>query len=180
MPIRQRRELYIQMVGKTHLAVGFATGIGVCIAGNLPPLAGAIVIAECGLGSLLPDIDQRNSTISKKVKPVGVVANAVAGHRTIFHNPLFYLILGLLAWKMSPAYMPHVISLLIGVATHLFMDALNPSGIPVVGFRLHLCNIHTGSSGDLFLGTMFRFLARFGLIFWTFRYLYHIFTSGLG
>ena len=180
MPLRQRREFYIQMVGKTHLAVGLATGIGVCIAGNLPPLAGAIVIAECGLGSLLPDIDQRNSTISKKVKPVGVVASAVVGHRTIFHNPLLYLVLGLLAWKMIPAYMPHVISLLLGVVTHLFMDALNPSGIPVLGFRLHLCNIHTGSSGDLFLGTMFRFLARFGLIFWIFRYLYQIFTNGLG
>lgn len=168
------------MVGKTHLAVGLAAGVGACIIGDLPPLAGVMVIAEFGLGALLPDIDQRNSTISKKVKPVGVVANAVVGHRTIFHNPLLYLVLGLLAWKMSPAYMPHVTSLLVGVATHLFMDALNPSGIPVLGFRLHLCNIHTGSSGDLFLGTMFRFLARIGFCFWIFRYLYQIFTSGLG
>ena len=177
MPLRQRREFYIQMVGKTHLAVGLATGIGACIAGNLPPLTGVMVIAECGLGSLLPDIDQRNSIISKKVKPVGAVVSAVAGHRTIFHDPLLYLVLGLAAWKTIPAYMSHVISLLIGVVTHLFLDALNPTGIPILGFRLHLCNIHTGSSKDLFLGTMFRFIARFGLIFWAFRYLYQVFTG---
>lgn len=168
------------MVGKTHLAIGLAAGVGACILGNLTPLAGVITIAEFGLGALLPDIDQRNSTISKRVKPVGTVVSTVVGHRTIFHNPLLYLVLGLLAWSTIPVYMTHVIPLLMGVATHLFMDALNPSGIPVLGFRLHLCNIHTGSSGDLFLGTTFRFLARIGLCFWIFRYLYQVFTGGLG
>ena len=168
------------MVGKTHLAIGLTAGVGACILGDLPPLAGVVVIVEFGLGSLLPDIDQRNSTISKKVKPVGVVVNAVAGHRTIFHDPLLYLVLGLLAWKMLPAYMAHFISLLMGVATHLFLDALNPTGIPILSFRLRLRNIRTGSSGDLFLGTIFRFLAHIGLCFWLFRYLCQVFAGGLG
>lgn len=165
------------MVGKTHIAAGLAAGVGICIAKNIGLAPGVLFIAEAGLGALLPDIDQRNSTINKATKPVGVVVNAVAGHRTIFHDPTLYMALGVVAWLLaSPQYMGYVVPLLVGIATHLFLDALNPPGIPVLGFRLHLCNIHTGSSGDLFLGVLLRLAAEAGGLFWFGRHIYGLFA----
>lgn len=164
------------MVGKTHIAAGLAAGVGVCIAKNIGLVPGVLFIAEAGLGALLPDIDQRNSTINKATKPVGVVVNTVAGHRTIFHNPVLYMALGMAAWLLVPQYMVYAVPLLVGIATHLLLDALNPSGIPVLGFRLHLCNIHTGSSGDLFLGVLLRLAAKIGGLFWVGRHIYGLFA----
>lgn len=164
------------MVGKTHIAAGLAAGVGICIAKNIGLAPGALFIAEAGLGALLPDIDQRNSTINKATKPVGVVINAVAGHRTIFHDPTLYMALGVAAWLLVSQYMVYVVPLLVGIATHLFLDALNPSGIPVLGFRLHLCNIHTGSSSDLFLGVLLRLAAEAGGLFWFGRHSYGLFA----
>lgn len=164
------------MVGETHLAAGLTAGVAICLTGQLPLVPGAIFIAEAGLGALLPDIDQRNSTINKATKPIGVVVNSVAGHRTIFHDPALYIVLGVAAWLLVPQYMAYIAPLLVGIATHLFLDALNPSGIPVLGFRLHLCNIHTGSSGDLFLGVLLRLAAKAGGLFWFGRYIYSLFA----
>lgn len=165
------------MVGKTHIAAGLAASVGICIAKNIGLAPGVLFIAEAGLGALLPDIDQRNSTINKATKPVGIVVNAVAGHRTIFHDPTLYMALGVAAWLLaSPQYMGYVVPLLVGIATHLFLDALNPPGIPVLGFRLHLCNIHTGSSGDLFLGVLLRLAAEAGGLFWFGRHIYGLFA----
>lgn len=165
------------MVGKTHIAAGLAAGVGICIVKNIGLAPGALFIAEAGLGALLPDIDQRNSTINKAARPVGVVVNAVAGHRGIFHDPDLYMVLGVAAWRLAPQYMAYVVPLLVGIVTHLFLDALNPSGIPVLGSRLHLCNIHTGSSSDLFLGVLLRIAAEVGGLFWVGKYIFSLFAA---
>lgn len=149
------------MVGKTHLT------------------AGAIFIAEAGLGGLLPDIDKKNSTINKVTKPIGFVTETVIGHRRLFHNPLFYIALGMLAWFFAPTYMAYVAPVLLGVATHLVLDALNPTGIPILGFRVHMSNVHTGSSGDKFLGAMLRIIFRIEVVIWVIRYLLTTFTGGI-
>lgn len=167
------------MVGKTHIAAGLAAGAAICLTNQLPLVPGAIFIAEAGLGSLLPDIDKRNSYINKVTKPIGFVTETVIGHRWLFHDLTFYLALGLLAWFFILEYMTHVTPVLLGVATHLILDALNPTGIPVLGVRVHLCNIHTGSSGDKFIGVMLRMVFQITAAAWVIQCLLSIFKGGM-
>lgn len=163
------------MVGKTHLAAGIAAGAAICLTQQLGAVPGAIYLAGAGLGSLLPDIDHRNSTISKVAKPVGIVVNTVAGHRTIFHDPVMYMILGLLCYWLRPEWMVFCVPILIGVASHLFLDFLNPAGIPIIalarGPKIHLIGIHTGSSMDHFLGGVFSVIGRLTVVIWAVKQL---------
>jgi len=158
------------MLGKTHFAAGIAVGAAVCLTQQLSPIRGIVCMAGSGLGSLLPDIDHRNSTISKAAKPVGAVVNAVVGHRTIFHDPIFYILAGLLCRFMKPEWMAYIIPILIGVGSHLFLDALNPAGIPICtllhGPRIHLAKIRTGGKLDTLLRVALTIAAQLVILVW--------------
>lgn len=158
------------MLGKTHLAAGIAAGAAVCLTRGLDIMPGAICLACAGLGSLLPDIDQRNSTINKVAKPVGTVVSAVAGHRTVFHDPVLYMAAAAAGLWFKPEWLLYIIAVLIGVGSHLLLDALNPAGVPIFtlfhGPKIHLAGIHTGSGMDKFLGFFFTVVGRLALVVW--------------
>lgn len=61
------------MTGTTHFAAGLFAGASLALCLHLQPVQGAVVVAGTALGSLFPDIDHKNSTISQKVKPVSTV-----------------------------------------------------------------------------------------------------------
>lgn len=134
------------MLGKTHAAAGVCAGIGLTMAVATSPLAGAVIIGESWLGSLLPDIDHKNSKISKKLKLTRFIARLFAGHRSLFHNPLTYAAVYAILRYSRPDLARFLIPLFMGIGTHLFLDALTPMGIPLLpNLRLHLGNIRTGS-----------------------------------
>lgn len=145
------------MLGKTHLAAGFCAGTTVAAAHFLSPANSLIVIGGCMLGSLLPDIDQKNSMISQAAKPVGVVVSAVAGHRKLLHDPALYVLAMAAARLLVPQVFLWLIPVFIGVTTHLLLDTLNPMGIPLLyvfqhgKWKLCLAKIRTGSWFDSFL-----------------------------
>lgn len=120
------------MLGKTHLAAGFCAGAAISATHFLTPTEAVVVTAGCMLGSLLPDIDQKNSMISQTVKPVGTVVSAVAGHRKLLHDPVLYLLVMTAVWFFVPQVFPWLIPVSIGVMTHLLLDTLNPMGIPLL------------------------------------------------
>lgn len=144
------------MLGKTHLAAGVCASGAIVMANSLNPTGAAIATAGILLGALLPDIDSKNSTISQAVKPVGVIVSALAGHRKLFHDPVFYGLIFAGLWFTNQAAANWFIPLFIGIATHLFLDAQNPMGIPILyiakRWRLRLLAIPTGSFFDKFLG----------------------------
>ena len=86
-----------------------------------------------------------------------------------------YAILGLLCYWLRPEWMAFCVPLLIGVASHLFLDFLNPAGIPIMalahGPKIHLIGIHTGSSMDHFLGGVFSVIGRLTVVIWAVKQL---------
>lgn len=158
------------MVGKTHLAGGLAVATGACLLAEPGIGTGMIWVAGCAFGALLPDIDHKGSAMGQKVKPVSAVIGAVAGHRNFFHWFLPYFILALALHFAVPSLDNIVFAVLLGVMSHLFLDALNPSGIPLLpGRRIHLLRIHTGSGVDKAISGLLYMFTVIGSIYWLVR-----------
>lgn len=133
------------MTGRTHATAGALTGALVGrLVGN--PIPGLIVGA---LSALLPDIDHPGSEVGRRLRPVAVMLEAVAGHRTVTHTVwfclasgfIFYLLVAFLA-KFNPTItvVLHLKALtlipweaglfgLLGSLSHLALDALTRSGV---------------------------------------------------
>lgn len=118
---------------KTHLNGG--TLVGLYISSQIPKshiLSIGIFLGGTIIGSILPDIDHKNSYIGKKTKGVSKAINKIAGHRKLFHAPLAYLLLysmsmgaitqkSLLVWATG---------LFCGVISHLILDSFTIGGLP--------------------------------------------------
>jgi len=99
-----------------------------------------IVLAGSILGSLLPDIDHPNSRIGRKLPVVSRVVNKVFGHRGFTHTLLAQLLLVLSLFMLSGVvprgitgyYLPFAFGLIVGYASHLLLDMLTVSGIPLL------------------------------------------------
>ena len=154
------------MLGKTHAAASVCAGFGLAVAVAENPLTGAVIIGESWLGSLLPDIDHKNSKISKKLKLTGFIVRLFTGHRALFHNPLLYAAVYAALWHFRPDLANFLIPLFMGIGTHLFLDALTPMGVPILpNRRLHMGNIRTGSSVEHAIYSLL-IVAGFGISVW--------------
>ena len=105
-----------------------------------------VVVASSWLGSLLPDIDHPTSTMSKKFFLVSIPYRIMqfifgkfkytkdfVGHRGITHSLLFLsipILLMLFAFS-NPWLDLAMLGLSVGIFSHLFMDMLNPMGVPL-------------------------------------------------
>lgn len=141
------------MTGKTHAAAGAFIG---ALTGKAlgEPLAGLAVGA---LAAMLPDVDHPGSWAGRRLRPVSVLLEAVAGHRTVAHTVWFCLgvsaLLALLAGALG-AYAPALplplpwwpapgvagLYAFAGSLSHLALDCLTKSGVeplaPLLPFRL--------------------------------------------
>ncbi|QEH68698.1 metal-dependent hydrolase [Cellulosilyticum sp. WCF-2] len=120
------------MDGKTHLAAGIITGVGVVYLENklgfeISP-SNLLFIVGCAAGSLLPDIDIDNSMLGRFI-PGWLFWE----HRTVTHSIFFMVVLGLigLLFKMDIGL---IIGLVVGAATHLILDGITPMGLPYLLF----------------------------------------------
>ncbi len=117
---------------------------GVLTSQSLP-----LAIGMAALGSLLPDIDAVESKIKNlgafgitPFAPIAKFVNRSFGHRGIMHSPVTLVPVAILSAVLSfwVGVVPGI-SLLLGYGSHLAMDAMTRSGIPLVPFsqkRLHL------------------------------------------
>lgn len=155
------------MIGQTHLAGGLAAATVICQAAHLTLTEGLIFTTGCAVGALFPDIDHESSTIGKKVKPLSKLLYKTIGHRAFFHWFVPYCLLALALHLWKPGWDVVTMSVLTGVLTHLFLDALNPSGVPVFpGLKLHLLRIKTESWIDKAIGVLLTLLAVVCFIRW--------------
>lgn len=105
-----------------------------------------VVVGSSWLGSLLPDIDHPTSTMSKKFFLVSIPYRIMqfifgkfkytkdfVGHRGITHSLLFLSIPILLMLFVfnNPWLNMAMFGLSVGIFSHLFMDMLNPMGVPL-------------------------------------------------
>lgn len=149
------------MNGGTHKLAGVCTGvIASSFLLNEPytsekVLLTGVLIGGSILGSLIPDIDHRQSKIGNKMKITSFIINKLCKHRGITHTPLLYMILSVIFLLptilsdnfLNTFYFNLVFGIFIGIISHLFLDSLTISGIPLLypftKKKFHLLNYST-------------------------------------
>lgn len=144
----------------THMLGGVALTTGASIVA--PSLLGPITptaLAVGVIGSLLPDIDHPQSTISNMTLFSKVVSKSVAlttGHRGICHSLVFIVVVSLIFHRFAVGADPTLTAyctawFALGMLSHLLLDFLNPGGVKMlwpIGKRRHIIGIKTGSLGE--------------------------------
>lgn len=137
------------MTGKTHLVGGLL--IGALIAPVLDVNIGYAALA--GLGALLPDIDEPNSIIGRRI-PGSFMVKFFFGHRGFWHSllaaTLFYILL------LAVASNTVAVLFVTGYISHLLLDALTPSGVPLLYPIKHKFSLNLIKTGGI---TEYAFLA---------------------
>lgn len=141
---------------KTHRIGGICAGLLVTGMTFKSPLTihkallSGIFIVGSFIGSIIPDIDHPNSHLGKKLNIFSIGINTLYGHRGLTHSPLFALILSIILIFLSSffygvpqlLYSQFVIGISVGYFSHLLLDSLTISGIPLLyplshkGYRL--------------------------------------------
>lgn len=112
------------MLFYTHLA--FSIFVGIFALDYLPIEDKILFFSLLILFTAIPDIDQANSKIGKKLGIFSKIINSIFGHRKFFHSFLFIIPTYLLFSIFSEIT---AISFLLATSSHLILDALTPEGI---------------------------------------------------
>ena len=124
----------------THAIGGICFGViasAIISKGAFEPQQMALITTSSLVGSLFPDIDEPQSFLGRKIKPVSRLIKAVLGHRGFIHTPLFcFLLVGFMAFFLcnTPIIDVDISSkiicgFLIGFMSHLILDTITPKGI---------------------------------------------------
>ncbi|MEI4790192.1 metal-dependent hydrolase [Bacillus sp. FJAT-53060] len=136
------------MTGKTHIMGGIAASTAAAYYYGFDPVAMA---AAGSAGALIPDLCHTKSKIGRKFPLLSTLISSVFGHRTFTHSLLFLLII----YFVATTYIPNdslSIGLLVGMASHLILDAGTVNGIKflfpaTIKVRLPFY-VKTGSTGE--------------------------------
>lgn len=143
------------MNAKEHQIAGICAGVATCLLIEKTNLIQSVyemdtmyrlgsyaaIIGVSSLGALVPDIDQPNSTVGRKLKLLSVSLNKVFGHRGLLHYPLFLLlIIGILHFlypyvNTQYQYIYKILSIgfSAGYISHIILDMFNSKGIKLLG-----------------------------------------------
>lgn len=115
--------------------------IGLKMAGLMLIANTAIALILFGgmIGGILPDIDHPGSKIGRATKPLSIVINKLFGHRGATHSLLAALLVMYGLFMLSSFvpndikgfYSPFAIGISVGYVSHLILDMLTVSGIPL-------------------------------------------------
>ena len=159
------------MNATTHAVFGVAALAGAAlVAGTEPPVyAYPAAIAA----AWLPDLDSPRSTlgnglsrlenpalnmitrpVSWSLRATSLALARTVGHRTLTHSLLGVTLFALLSWLVLGAYPNLLLALVAGYASHVFADALNTRGVPLLWplgrpIRLLPGGIRSGGAAEL-------------------------------
>lgn len=102
-------------------------------------VAMGISVVGGAVGGLLPDIDHPTSKIGRKVPLISGFINTLFGHRgfthtilaTILFSYMLFLLAGVIPNGFRGYYLPLALGLSVGYVSHLLLDMLTVSGIPL-------------------------------------------------
>ena len=135
------------MLGKTHKVGGICAGALTSSVlwqttdfSEYATIGVPVLMVFSIVGSLLPDIDHPNSKLGHRLKPISMMINKVFGHRGATHTLLSLLVVSIglfminlsLPLDIQPFGWAGVVGMFVGYLSHLFLDALTPSGIPLL------------------------------------------------
>jgi inner membrane protein len=113
------------MLAPTHLVFSQACFLGMCIVtGHAPTYAEALVAA---VGSLLPDLDTRQSLAGRLLLPLSGWLEYQFGHRTFTHALVPQLVIGALLYYTLP--FGWFLAVMSGWVSHSVADMMTPSGV---------------------------------------------------
>lgn len=175
-----RKEGLNSMMYYTHVPAGVAAGLMYqAMVPNTNPLTFSISCAFGGLGAMIPDLDSKNSKISRKLPflsaPICLITKWMNPNkknllhiRGITHELYFWVLMIVFPMVYCSVYPTFAITLFVGVLSHLLLDACNPSGIaffaPITDKRTRFMKIKTGSGGEkVFSVFMYLLCIGFGL-----------------
>lgn len=127
---------------KTHIVGGIA--LGYILFNKVPELnvdmaqSKNLIIVTSGLilGSLFPDIDHKNSYLSRKIRPLSNITSKIFKHREFTHSIIgtavfsymMYFILSKM--KIDAKYVNmFTISFTIGIISHILLDIITVAGV---------------------------------------------------
>jgi inner membrane protein len=150
------------MIFRTHLA--FSLFIGLILIKILNVKNQILFLIFLVFFSVFPDIDEKSSKVSKRIKILSYPLGILCRHRGIFHTIYFPLAIFLLFFSVERLL---GIAILTGYLSHLFLDSLTKSGIrpfkPFLKFRLYGFS-KTGKFFDNFLFLLFLVLDAYLII----------------
>jgi inner membrane protein len=134
------------MLAKTHLAFGALAALVMLIFIDVPNVLLFFFLVL--LGTYIPDIDQSESKINRKLIFTKIIPMFVR-HRGLFHSILAAIILSVVLWfALGSVY---GFGIFIGYLSHLVSDGLTVSGVrifqPFSKFRIR-GPIKTGTYGE--------------------------------
>ncbi len=126
------------MMGKTHLVIGAAAGLGVGVAMGADWRDMLILTGVAALAALLPDIDHPNGSIRQKMGFLGHIGLFWLSHRGITHTLLALAVVELSAFYFLPYALALAVAL--GYLSHLVADMVTRNGLPILWplYRRHL------------------------------------------
>ncbi|MGM5480164.1 MAG: metal-dependent hydrolase [Nanobdellota archaeon] len=136
------------MLGKTHALTGLLIGSLFTFIVTETVVFEISIIFIAVIGSLLPDIDSKNSYFGRKIS----VISWISKHRGFFHTLLF---LGLLIIPLAIILDSILLySFIAGFTSHLLLDALTKEGVRFFpGLKRLRGPIKTGSFSENILFT---------------------------
>lgn len=165
------------MTRQTHLLGGVAIAFGYLTAtglaeGQLPPFQDQCVAAILAVaGSVFPDIDLSTSRMGRQAPGVSSLIEMLFGHRGMFHAPLFYTAVLLLACWKWPTTVWIWGAFGLGILSHLVLDTLNSKGIPwlwPMKRRFSIVKVKTGGIGEFATAVVVLLLALFMILWYSF------------
>lgn len=125
---------------------------------DLNVLECALIFSGGAMGAMFPDIDSPTSKVRRGIRKVFTgnpnTDKRVINHRREPHMPFIWAILfALLFFAINNLYVEmFLIGMAIGVTSHLFIDMMNPAGIPLLGpfyrKKISILPIKTNSWGE--------------------------------
>ena len=110
------------MNGTTHAAVGAVAALAIWHGQPLPSAFPLMCIGAAA--ALLPDVDHHASIIGRRV----MIGALIFHHRGFTHSAAALVLIVAACWSWQQ---PAPLAVAVGYASHLFLDALNPQGIPL-------------------------------------------------
>ena len=121
------------MTVKGHTILASFSLITIGTYNNIPLDTFTIFYSGGIIGALLPDIDEKQSYIGRKLKIISSIISSIFGHRTFTHYLIFPVLIFLCGFYfLEGALKTFVTGLAVGVLLHDLGDMLTKGGI--VGF----------------------------------------------